>query len=56
MSGEVIEQGNHDYLMGLKGHYHSLVTTQVGINLIIQFFKTFIQNSIIIGKFKLFSK
>ncbi|XP_043474594.1 ATP-dependent translocase ABCB1 isoform X1 [Leptopilina heterotoma] len=28
MNGEVVEQGNHDYLMGLKGHYHSLVTTQ----------------------------
>ncbi|XP_033224976.1 ATP-dependent translocase ABCB1-like isoform X4 [Belonocnema kinseyi] len=27
-NGEVIEEGNHDYLMRLKGHYHSLVTAQ----------------------------
>ncbi|XP_058800345.1 ATP-dependent translocase ABCB1-like [Phymastichus coffea] len=29
--GSVVEEGKHDYLMQLKGHYHSLVTAQVSI-------------------------
>ncbi|XP_033224904.1 ATP-dependent translocase ABCB1-like [Belonocnema kinseyi] len=28
-NGQVVETGNHDYLMTLKGHYYSLVTAQV---------------------------
>ena len=32
-NGEVVEEGNHDYLMGLKGYYYSLITNQVGIEI-----------------------
>jgi len=29
-NGQIVEEGNHKVLMELRGHYHSLVTTQVG--------------------------
>lgn len=28
-NGKTVEEGTHDYLMSLNGHYYSLVTAQV---------------------------